>query len=102
MRPPPVAEEGSKKAEERAKFCEAGSEQRISGTALGRRFKSGPRNHEETLEIFGFRGFFCFRRTLRNRRKYSVLIGSGPFYLGGKLGGTGKTDTKTAVDVGAA
>ena len=35
LRPPPVADEGSKKEWQRSKFCEANSEQKISGTATG-------------------------------------------------------------------
>ncbi len=35
LRPPPVAEEGSKKEWPRSKFCEANSEQKISGTRAG-------------------------------------------------------------------
>ena len=35
MRPPPVADEGSKKEWQRSKFGDANSEQQISGTATG-------------------------------------------------------------------
>ena len=35
LRPPPVADEGSKKEWQRSKFCEANSERKISGTATG-------------------------------------------------------------------
>ena len=35
MRPPPVADEGSKKEWPRSKFDDANSEQQISGTATG-------------------------------------------------------------------
>ena len=53
LRPPPVADEGSKKEWQRSKFCEADSEQKISGTATGHNgadSKGSRAHHSATCE----------------------------------------------------
>ena len=59
---PTAAGGGRREASEwqRSKFCEANSEQRISGTATGRRFKSGSRNQTKDSETSVSESFFAY------------------------------------------